>query len=318
MNEYWEDYSKQISMEIFTPQTVRRHLARILSAPPFSESGVLSRFLTFIVNETLEGRSHGLKEYTIAVEALKKDSDFNPQIDAVVRIHACRLRRALKEFYYEHGAQEEMQILMRKGTYVPSFVRNSSEALTDGSRFPEKMPSMVPSNGSNAKNKNILAILPFDDISESKAHTSFVKGLDIYMSTYLTANPSLCLVSNLSSSHLPDQIRDIREAGVFLHASLILTGCVQFDKHLRVHVLLNACESGEQLWGMTMVRKDIETVDLFLLQEEIVNSIGTSLNKFIGEYSLRDRAPLFLSMNSFDPGSQIALKPASHKIVESN
>ena len=303
-------------MELFTPQTVRQHLGRILSAPPFSDSVVLTRFLTFIVNETLEGRSHGLKEYTIAVEALKKDPDFNPQIDAIVRIHACRLRRALKEFYYEHGADEDMQILMRKGTYVPSFVKNPVER-SNRPGIGETMPLMVPSNGSNAKHRNVLAILPFDDVSEAKVHTSFVKGLDIYLSTCLTANHGLCLVSNLSSNHLPEKITDIREAGMYLKAPLILTGCVQFDKHLRIHVLLNACETGEQLWGMTIVRKDVESSDLFGLQDEIVNSIGAALKRFISDYSHRDKTPLFLSMNSFEPAASGMLKPANQRIIES-
>jgi TolB-like protein len=280
-------------MEVLTPEIVRLHLARILNSPSFSVSVVLTRFLTFIVNETLEGRSHELKEYTIAIDALKKDVDFNPQIDAIVRIHACRLRRALKEFYYEHGAGEDVQILLRKGSYVPAFVKNHSDHPSDH----DTIHMTVTPKGSNAKHRNVLAILPFDDISETKIHTPFVRGLDVYLSTYLTTNPKLCLVSNLSSSHLPDRIKDVREAGIYLNASFILTGCVQFDKHLRVHVLLNACATGEQLWGMTIGRKDVEMTDLFLLQEEIVDSIGASLNGVVEQYCQADAARVFSSMN---------------------
>ena len=285
-------------MEMFTPEVVRLHLARILNSSSFSESVVLTRFLTFIVNETLEGRSHELKEYTIAIDALKKDVDFNPQIDAIVRIHACRLRRALKEYYYEHGAEEDMQILLRKGSYIPTFVKNISDRSGDLLSGQEARHPTMASNGSNAKHRNALAILPFDDISETKIHTTFVRGLDAYLSTYLTTNPKLCLVSNLSSAHLPERIKDIREAGLYLNASFIVTGCVQFDKHFRLHVLLNACETGEQLWGMTMAKKDIEMADLFLLQEELVNSIGTSLNRVVEEYCQGGETPLAMSINT--------------------
>lgn len=45
--------------------------------------------------ETLNGNEQSLKEYIIGVNVLKKDPDFNPQIDSIVRIHAGRLRKYL-------------------------------------------------------------------------------------------------------------------------------------------------------------------------------------------------------------------------------
>src|SRR5688572_27587924 len=104
-----------------TEETIREHLNRILQTRAFSDSVVLTNFLTFIVNETLTGHSHELKEYTIGTNALKRDVDFNPQIDSIVRIHAGRLRRALKEYYYENGRDEQIEIVVPKGTYVPQF-----------------------------------------------------------------------------------------------------------------------------------------------------------------------------------------------------
>jgi TolB-like protein len=259
-------------MEKFTTEKIQLHLQRILKTPTFADSTVLTRFLTFIVNETLEGRSHELKEYTIAIEALKKDVSFNPQIDSIVRIHAGRLRRALKEFYYEDGVNEELQILVRKGSYVPAFVRNcnfppTAHSEDDSGHF------TFTTRFLGGKHKQAMAVLPFEDISEIRAHTSFVKGLQIYLNTCLTSNGALSVTSYLSSYHVPEQIADIHQVGELLNASFILSGCVQFDKHFRVHVLLNACDSGEQLWGITIERKDIESIDLFGLQQEIVNEI---------------------------------------------
>jgi TolB-like protein len=266
-------------METFTPEQVRQHLQRILATPSFSDSLVLTRFLSFIVNETLEGRSHELKEYTIAIDALKKDADFNPQIDSIVRIHAGRLRRALKEFYYEAGANEEMQIHVRKGSYVPAFVANSVFVNSNGRTDSHAL--LTVSKGMSQNHKNSLAVLTFEDISETKTHACFVRGLDVYLRTCLTHNPQLAVVSDLSSAHLPVNLKDIHEAGCLLNASFILTGCVQFDKHLRVHVLLNACETGEQLWGMTIDKRDVEMTDLFALQDEIVNTIASAVNQVV-------------------------------------
>src|SRR5688572_3190895 len=105
-------------MQKLTVEEVRDQLTKILSSAKLSTSNILSQFLYFIVNETLAGRGEALKEYTIGVHALKKSLDFNPQIDSIVRIHAGRLRRALKEYYYEEGINDPIAVLVPKGNYM--------------------------------------------------------------------------------------------------------------------------------------------------------------------------------------------------------
>jgi hypothetical protein len=79
---------------------VKDQLNRILSSNAFKNSNVLSGFLKFVTEETLGGREKEIKEYNIGIQVLCRNFDFNPQIDSIVRIHAGRLRRALKEYYY--------------------------------------------------------------------------------------------------------------------------------------------------------------------------------------------------------------------------
>ena len=115
-------------------EEVSIQLRRILNSAPIMNSSVLTQFLNFVVSETLAGRSESLKEYTIGVQALKKDADFNPQIDSIVRIHAGRLRRALKEYYYEQGQNDPIIIDIPKGSYTPLFTFKSDKdmmVLTD-------------------------------------------------------------------------------------------------------------------------------------------------------------------------------------------
>ena len=71
---------------------INQQIERIKADPQFAGSDILKRFLSFVVSETLGGRSHTIKEYTIAIKVLDKPVDFNPQHDAIVRIHAGRLR----------------------------------------------------------------------------------------------------------------------------------------------------------------------------------------------------------------------------------
>ena len=70
------------------PSKINEQVLRILKTPEFRSSRVLSDFLKYIVKVTLEGNEQSLKEYVIATEVLKKSEDFNPQLDAVVRINA--------------------------------------------------------------------------------------------------------------------------------------------------------------------------------------------------------------------------------------
>ncbi len=91
-------------MEKFTHNRIIDQVNRILTSSQIYNSNVLTEFLKYIINETLEGRSGELKEYTIGVAALRREIDFNPQLDSIVRIHAGRLRRALNDYYHEEGS----------------------------------------------------------------------------------------------------------------------------------------------------------------------------------------------------------------------
>jgi len=80
------------------PSEVREQVSRIARSELFRSSKILLNFLKYIVKETLDGKEQKLKEYVFAVEVLRKNEDFNPQLDAIVRIHARRLRKLLEEY----------------------------------------------------------------------------------------------------------------------------------------------------------------------------------------------------------------------------
>ena len=90
---------EEISADDMSKEIINHQLQKIISDPIFAVSNILRRFLSFIVEETLAGHSNQLKEYTIGVKVLNKPTDFQPQKDAIVRIHAGRLRRALSHYY---------------------------------------------------------------------------------------------------------------------------------------------------------------------------------------------------------------------------
>jgi len=81
---------------------VRDQLARVVNSPGFVSSVRLCRFLTHIVNRTIDRDIDSLKEFSIAMEVFDRTSEYDPNIDAIVRVEARRLRAKLKA-YYEEG-----------------------------------------------------------------------------------------------------------------------------------------------------------------------------------------------------------------------
>ncbi len=100
---------------------VRAALARMLASEPFRGSAQLAAFLRFIVEETLAGNADRIKGYAIAVEALGRDSSFDPAIDPIVRVEANRLRRAIDTYYAGPGQHDPIVIGLKRGGYVPTF-----------------------------------------------------------------------------------------------------------------------------------------------------------------------------------------------------
>ena len=102
---------------------IRAALARVLASPHFRTAPQLSSFLRFVIEKTLAGQADRIKGYSIAVGALGRSDNFDPQTNAIVRVEAGRLRRALERHYAGPGLQDEIVIDLPVGGYVPTFER---------------------------------------------------------------------------------------------------------------------------------------------------------------------------------------------------
>lgn len=111
------------TQEVFSSEEIKTELQQVLDFSSFKNSPTLTQFLEYIVTETLENRDKHIKEYSIAVNVLKRPSSFNCSDDAIVRIHAGRLRRALSLYYATEGQSNQIHIDVPKGSYIPQFKR---------------------------------------------------------------------------------------------------------------------------------------------------------------------------------------------------
>ncbi len=105
---------------------IRAQLDLILRSRAFIQSHRIRRFLQFVVEESLLGQPHRLKEYLIGLEVFDRREAFDPRVDSIVRVEARRLRYKLEEYYRSEGREDGIRIVLRKGSYVPIFEYRSA------------------------------------------------------------------------------------------------------------------------------------------------------------------------------------------------
>jgi hypothetical protein len=108
---------------------VVEQLDRMLADEQFSASRRSSRFLRYIVEQTLAGRASDIKELVIAAELYENPSDYDSKAHSTVRVEASRLRARLQRYYLQKGALDPIHISIPKGRYVPRFERTRPFAL---------------------------------------------------------------------------------------------------------------------------------------------------------------------------------------------
>ena len=103
---------------------------RIASSRRLAKSDLLPKFLLYVCEMTLRGRSHEINEQRIGTEIFNRPADYNPGEDNIVRSYARLLRKRLEEYFHEEGAHEPMRIVIPRGGYVPIFESTVQVALS--------------------------------------------------------------------------------------------------------------------------------------------------------------------------------------------
>src|SRR4051812_2985534 len=106
---------------------VRAQLTCILASEIFSRSDRLTAFLSYIVEQSLNGHGAALKEQVLAMDVYGKGADYDSAADPIVRVDARRLRDKLRE-YYASAPHDLLIISVPKGSYAPIFQMNGTIA----------------------------------------------------------------------------------------------------------------------------------------------------------------------------------------------
>lgn len=257
---------------------VCEELGRIVNSPGFVSSARLCRFLAHIVNRTLKGDLDGLKEFSIALEVFDRTSEYDPNIDAIVRVEARRLRAKLKAYYEEEpGRSDPILIGLRPGSYVPIF------------RWLQTQPRNEQEVGAGTQAPAAsVAVLPFVNMSPDPDQDYFCDGMSEEIINSLTHIAGLKVIARTSALQFKGISVDIREVGQRLDADLVIEGSVRkAGNQLRISAQAIQTESGHHLWSETFRR---ELTDVFAIQEEISHAIAGLLRLHMPEARSRVRA----------------------------
>jgi TolB-like protein len=106
-------------------EDIKAELDRVLSSSEFRNCKRVSQLLKHIIKTHLENKSESLTGIAIAQDLFGKDEYFDPAKDPVVRVNMARLRKMLKAYYKNEGAENPLKITIPLGAYKPNIIKNN-------------------------------------------------------------------------------------------------------------------------------------------------------------------------------------------------
>ena len=135
-----------------------------------------------------------------------------------------------------------------------------------------------------------VAVLPFDNMSDDPEQEYFADGIAEDLLTALSYDQNLAVVARNSTFAYKGRASDIRTIARELDATHIVEGSVRrAGTQVRVTAQLIDAETGHHIWAE---RYDRDLVDIFELQDELVDSITAKLRPTFWETAETRRATL--------------------------
>ncbi len=107
-------------------------ISRLVASHSLHGSESLCKLLKYLAKQAIEHPGVQVKEYQIATEVFGRQSNFDPQLDSMVRVQAGRLRAKLTEYYSTEGASDPFVIELPKGSYAVISHERSGFPISNG------------------------------------------------------------------------------------------------------------------------------------------------------------------------------------------
>lgn len=257
-----------------SPEKIRAQLGSVLASETFKNKNRIIRFLEYVVEEYLGGRTHLIKGYSLGLEVFDKDETFDPQTDAIVRVEAGRLRRLLEHYYMEEGSADQICITLPKGSYAPKI------ELSEQPPAPKKDP--VFSAAAAPPTGPAIAVLPFENLSGEASQELFCDGITEEIINHLSLSPSLYVISRRTTAQYKGKAVDIRLLSAELEAHYILEGSIRrAGKQIRVSARLLNATNAAVVWSANYDRS-LTPENLIDVQDDIATHVAATIGDTYG------------------------------------
>jgi serine/threonine-protein kinase len=300
-------------------EAIRANLKSLLSSDIFTSAIRSSRFLQYVVEESLAGKQDAIKESVLGYEVFDRVRDFDPRIDAIVRVEATKLRLRLERYYQGEGAQASVEIEIPKGTYVPRFsLRPAAPATTESAPRPDQIvpqpiraepepavprrfglksgiafaallavvvaPALYIRQRQTATPRPIgnlksIAVLPFINLSSDAENEYFSDGLTEELTDVLARSGIVRVAARTSAFAFKGKGQDVGEIGARLHVDSVLEGSVRKSGQ-RLRITAQLVQISDGLHLWSQTY-DRPAGDIFAVQDDISHSILAALSSQI-------------------------------------
>jgi hypothetical protein len=144
--------AKTLSVDALADQTAegsarsagyRETVQRIARSEIFARSEFLPKFLLYICDRQLNGRTHEITEQQIGERVFGRQPGYSPSEDNIVRNYAGQLRKRLDMYYEREGKHDAVRISIPRGGYVPVFSPRNLETGALSSEPEAKAPRLI-------------------------------------------------------------------------------------------------------------------------------------------------------------------------------
>ncbi len=295
---------------------VREHLSALLADTHFQISARRKEILSYIVEQTLEGKGPRLKGFELAVAVLGRDETFDPQTNTIIRVEVSKLRKELEAYYEASAAQHSLRIEIPRGRYAPVFHTMPSPAEDP----PPKDEPLSPPKGAPLRRRLTLlgatlavvicAVLGLMLLQHPSSGVVQAAGPVVIVTDFKASDEDGAPIATGLTNALVSDLTRFDGLQVFYgrtpeewsqNSSTLLSGVPVFmvtgnvdrgETHMRTSARLLDYSTGRVIWSRSFLRP-IDVAAMLDVQDEITADIASKLAQTYG-------------LISYNAGQQIA------------
>jgi hypothetical protein len=171
---------------------------RLVNSYVLHGSESLCKMLQYLGRHALDHPGASIKEYQIAREVFGRPADFDPNLDASIRVQVGRLRTKLAEYYGTLGSEDLIVVELPKGTHALSFHRRAPQPSAKSGR--QGLASDAP--GGQAKQRTLQNLLVVVVVSLSISLVASIATIIGMAVTRKVAQPAMPMESDIAPTAL--------------------------------------------------------------------------------------------------------------------